>query len=207
MKLEKITDNKIRIILNIDELEEAHSSIEMVMSNSFQNQSFFLSILNKAEKELDFNTDNCKLLIEAFSNIDDFLIFTITKFQEQEGLNNKKNNRIKKPIIRKKLDQTENLIYAFSSFDTFCDFTSYINNSPKINISNLAKNIKLYYYKNNYYIIILGIQDEKAFKNINFRISEFGKNIPFSSQFSAKINEHGKLIMKHNALKIANKYF
>ena len=45
-------------------------------------------MLEQAKKEVGFNTDGCKLLIESFTS-DDILIFTITKYSLQEIKNNK----------------------------------------------------------------------------------------------------------------------
>ena len=67
MRIEKITENKIRIILNIQDLEEKNIDLHTFMSNSIESQDLFYEMLNKAEKEIGFKTKDYKLLIEALS--------------------------------------------------------------------------------------------------------------------------------------------
>ena len=88
MKIEKLTDNKIRIIINLEELSDKKIDLNDFMINSLNSQKFFLDILNKAEKEIGFNTDNCKLLIESFSALDEIFVFTITKLSKPKKKKN-----------------------------------------------------------------------------------------------------------------------
>ena len=67
MKIEKLNENKIRITLNIDDLKERDIDYHSFMSNSIESQSIFLDMLNTAEKEVGFNTDDCKIMIEALA--------------------------------------------------------------------------------------------------------------------------------------------
>ena len=48
MKIEKITENKIRIILSLSDLEEEHIDLHSFMSNSAESQALFCSLLSKA---------------------------------------------------------------------------------------------------------------------------------------------------------------
>ena len=66
MKIEKLTENKIRVILNLNDFAKEHTDIHAIMTKPVESQSFFLDILLKAEKELNFHTDGCRLLIEDF---------------------------------------------------------------------------------------------------------------------------------------------
>ena len=79
MKIEKLTENKIRVVINTSELATDDTDINNIMRNAMESQELFLDILKKAEKEVSFYTDGCKLLIEAFSSLEDCFVFTITK--------------------------------------------------------------------------------------------------------------------------------
>ena len=65
MKIEKLDENKIRITLNMDDLNEHDIDYHTFMSNSIETQSIFLDMLNTAEREVGFNTDDCRIMIEA----------------------------------------------------------------------------------------------------------------------------------------------
>ena len=81
MKIEKLTENKIRIILNIEDLETNNIDFESVLNNTPETQTLILSILNQAEKEVGFYTKDSKILIEALASFDGNFIFTITKLK------------------------------------------------------------------------------------------------------------------------------
>ncbi len=67
MQIEKISENKIRIILNMQDLQEKNIDLHSFMSNSVESQDLFRYILTKAEKEFGFQTSDYKLMIEAIS--------------------------------------------------------------------------------------------------------------------------------------------
>ena len=104
-----------------------------------ESQNLFLDILVKAEKEVGFYTDGCKLLIECFSS-DELFIFTITKYFE-EKLTKYDNSQFKKKLSVTKKSyalNTKNAIYSFDSFETFCDFCSNIN-SISLDTTKISK--------------------------------------------------------------------
>ena len=53
MKIEKLTENKIRVILSLNDFAKEHTDIQAIMTKPEERQSFFLDILLKAEKELN----------------------------------------------------------------------------------------------------------------------------------------------------------
>ena len=67
MKFEKLSENKIRIILTVQDLAEKEIDFHVFMSNSIESQSIFIDMLNKAEKEVGFNTEDCRIMIEALA--------------------------------------------------------------------------------------------------------------------------------------------
>jgi len=67
MKIEKLNENKIRITLNMDDLNERKINFHSFMSNSIESQDIFLDMLDKADKEVGFNTDDCRIMIEALA--------------------------------------------------------------------------------------------------------------------------------------------
>jgi len=67
LQIEKITENKIRIILNIKDLQEKNIDLHTFMSNSIESQALFFDMLDKAEKEVGFETKDYKLIIEALA--------------------------------------------------------------------------------------------------------------------------------------------
>lgn len=54
MKFEKLTENKIRVILNNDDLNQNNVDLHSFMANSIESQDLFYMVLEKAEKEIRF---------------------------------------------------------------------------------------------------------------------------------------------------------
>jgi len=70
MKFEKLTENKIQIIFNLEDLNEKNIDYHAFMSNSIESQAIFLDMLKTAEREIGFITKDYKLLIEALGDTD-----------------------------------------------------------------------------------------------------------------------------------------
>ena len=139
MKIEKLTENKIRVIVNTEDLKENDIDFNLLMNKSMETQNLFFEILERAEEELDFHTDGYKLLIEAFSSSDEKLVFTITKYLPKEISNTLETPKKKKLAVKRKSIDFSNkqIIYSFSSFEEFCNFCSFINNNSNINVTKI----------------------------------------------------------------------
>ena len=209
MKIEKLTENKIRVIINDDDLKQNHTDLHTIMTKSLENQGLFLNILSKAEKEVGFYTENCKLLIEAFSTPDDMFVFTITKYNENDFkdalLNNSKKLRVKRKSVN--INNTD-AIYQFNNFEEFCNFCNCIKSKNQFDITKLSKHISLYLYNDIYYLVLSNININYNYIKIFYNtISEFSKFVSNSATFKTKLIEHGTSIIKKNAISVGIKYF
>lgn len=206
MKIEKLTDNKIRIILNLDELSKNDLDIKNIAQNSDKAQSLFKSILKEAEKQVGFSVQNCRVFVEIFSTSEGFIIFTLTRYKNSIPT----ENSSKKVSFKRKNTciSAKNAIYKFNNFEEFCNFCTYCNNTELSNLKGLCKNISLYIYNNLYYLVFSNINVD--YKNINLfytSISEFSNLVSNSAVFKGKLSEHGKMIFRSNAISNGIKYF
>lgn len=204
MKIEKLTENKIRIIVNSYDLENKNLDFKALLSRTLDSQGFFLDILEKAKTEVGFNTDGCKILVEAFSTTDEYLIFTITKYIDKSNTQTGKRPKVKMKNLN--ISATK-AIYKLDNFDVFCDLCTYLNNNFS-NITKISKCSSLYLYNNNYYLLIRNNNISKdIMQNFYISISEFLSMANLSSNFENKLFEHGKAIIKNNAILTGIKYF
>ncbi len=208
MKIEKLNDNKIRITLNMEDLTERNIDFHSFMSNSIESQDIFLDMLDKAEKEVGFYTDDCRIMIEALALKNGHFIFTITKFDYMD----EKNSQKKKTLHIRRKSPSVNLtktIYSFESFDSFCDFCTFLKDTlNEENISNFAKSADLYEYNSNYYLIFSDININSI--NLDYicsSITEFAHFVNSSELFERKIKEYGKLIIADSALDTCMEHF
>ena len=197
MKIEKLTEDKIRITLNLEDLKSKNIDFHSFMANSQETQNLFLEMLDEVEKEIGFVTRNYKLSIEAIATQNGNFILTITRLPES-NLNSHKKIHIKRKSIN-----TDHpiIVYQFNTFDDFCLLCDFIKNNEHFNeMISLLNKTSLYYYKN-YYLILENIYlDSQALKNICSVFSEFGKYIHDSNLFEKKLKEYGAVIIKENAI-------
>lgn len=206
MKIEKLTDNKIRIIINIEELSEKNIDIFNLPSSKEKIYDLFDGILKEAEKQVGFKAQDCRLLIEAFSASEGYIVFTFTKYKND--MTPEKNTKKLKYKRKTYSNNYKNAIYKFNNFEEFCNFCTYCSKTKLSDLKQLAKNISLYEYNNFYYLILSNIN--KNCSNINLfytAISEFSNLASTSIIFKSKILECGNIIFKANAVKNGIKYF
>lgn len=209
MKIEKLNENKIRITLNMEDLSDRNIDFQTFMSNSIESQDIFLDMLNKADEEVGFNTDDCRIMIEALALNNGHFILTITKFEhktEERFLPRKKNLHIKRKSPKLNFDKT---IYSFESFDAFCDFCNFLNNIIQDKqIGKFAKSSDLYEYNSNFYLILSNINvNSNNLDSICSSITEFAHFVNSSELFERKIKEYGRLIIENTALSTSLEYF
>ena len=196
MKIEKLTENKIRITLNLNDLEDEHIDLHSFMSNSPESQALFYNLLSQAEKEVGFYTKDYKLMIEAIAVPEGNFILTVTRLPEKEQ--SKKQVRIK----RKTSTINENLvIYSFNSFDDYCEFCKYLSLHLKSETYLKLKKVSLCLYNSKYYLCIhINKSNLPIVNTINCEISEFGNSVKNPDLFERKLLEYGKVIFKTNAI-------
>lgn len=207
MKIEKLTEDKIRVILNFSDLEKNHIDAKSVFSRTLEYHDFFMNLLEQAKTEVGFSTDGCKILIEALSTSDEYLVFTITKYLEPSS---KGALPLKRPCVKRKSlnNSSKKTIYKFDNFDYFCDFCEYLKNNLNMEIDKISKASSLYFYKNTYYLIFNNTKiSQKLSKLLYITVSEFLSPYSFSNAFENKLLEYGKLIIKSNAINTGIKYF
>ena len=209
MKIEKLNENKIRITLNMDDLNERKIDLHSFMSNSIESQDIFLDMLDKADKEVGFNTDNCRLMIEALALKGGHFVLTVTKFEhtEENTLPVKKRNL----HIKRKSDapNSNKTIYSFESFDTFCDFCTFLRDTlNEREISKIAKTSDLYEYNSNFYLVLSEVDmSSPDLKYICSAITEFAHFVNSSELFERKLKEYGKLVIKSSAILTCMEHF
>ncbi len=127
MQIEKVNNNKLKVILNTNDLEENHIDLNTFMANSLESQDLFFNILDLAEEKFDFYVDDSKLVIEAISLANNLFIFTITKLSDCKDID------------------SPNSVYCFENFDEICNMSSF-----------LGKDIlhHLYTYNHKFYLIM-----------------------------------------------------
>lgn len=205
MKIEKLTENKIRITLNLEDLKEKNIDFHSFMSNPIESQSLFLDMLDTAEKEVGFVTKDYKVTIEALALSNGNFILTVTRDSEEES----NSPRRKVHIKRKSIDFTKAVaIYAFSSFEDVFVFCKFIQNSPLYKVLSIVQTISLYQYQSHYYLCFRNVIGSlEKLKSFCSSVTEFGTYVNNSDLFERKLMEYGTEIIGQNAIDVILEHF
>ncbi len=211
MKVEKINENKIRITLTFEELENRQISLGDIEKNSSIAKSLFIDLIEESNLDEEFIIDDSQLFIEACSDNNNLFIVTITKIDDlpelkkyallesKSNTKNKYRNKKSTNVIDYKVDSR---IYKFSSIDNI------------LNLCNIAKSEKLFFGKNtlykygDFYFIIFSkssIKNKKFLKTFVF-LSEYCNDYYSYDMFETSIKEKSKIIIEGNALQKLSKF-
>ncbi len=206
MRFEKLSNDKIRIILDLQDLEDNDIDYQSFMSNSSDSQKLFMEILDEAEEQIGFITKDYKLMIEALATIDGDFIITVTRSLPDFDIASVYKKRTIKAKRKSNKLTTDTIIYEFNNFDDIFDFVLLLKNLNISGLNAFTKDFALYTYKNNYYLVMDNI--DKNFDDIKTflcALTEFGKSINNSNLFKSRLNEYGTLLVKNNFYKALSK--
>lgn len=207
MKIEKLNDDKIRITLNLEDLKAKDIDFHAFMSNSIESQELFLDMLDQAEKEVGFVTDNYRVMIEALAMSNGNFILTVTRLQPEKEKSTYKKKKINVKRKASSLD-TKKAIYCFNSFDEFCGFCDFLKNNIFKYLNDFSNSVSLYEYNEKFYLVFTDIKmNNNLLKSFCSAISEFAHFVNSSDLFESKLLEYGKVIIKDSAIDICIKHF
>ena len=189
MKIEKLSENKIRVIFNYEDLSNNNIDIHSFMSNSVESQSIFLNILNEAERKVGFITDNYKLSIEALALSNNTFIITITKMEKEFN----KSHRVHAQRNNFSNTISSKLIYKFSTYTDLICLKNFLKNYNSELFNKFIKSYLLYEYNNFLFLIIENIENKNIIDLTNI-ISEFAIQIEDTGIVFEKIREFGKIV-------------
>ena len=206
MKFEKLNNDKIRIILNLQDLEDNNIDYQSFMSNSSDSQKLFLEMLDEAEEQIGFTTKDYKLMIEALATLNGDFIITVTRFFFFLYISPTYNKKTVKVKRKTNTLINDSIIYEFNNYDDILDFILLLKNSNIKGFTSFTKDFSLYSYKNNYYLVMDNINKNfSGIKTFLCALTEFGKSINNSNLFKSRLNEYGTLIVKNNFYKCLSK--
>lgn len=208
MKIKKLTENKIQIILKNEDFKDKNVDIKNLLYSAPELNTLFIEILNIAKKEAHFDTDGHKLFIETNLDNNDTYIFTITKYLDNINTNLSQKNKILKIKKKNQKNNCNCYIYKFNEFENFCDFCNFINKNKKIILNQIYKNSTLYLYNNTYYLVLDKINfNNNSLDILHSALLEFSNFLSSTQHFKYKLKEYGKIIIKNNAINTCIQYF
>ncbi|NLD50713.1 MAG: adaptor protein MecA [Clostridiaceae bacterium] len=208
MKIEKINDNKIKVTISLNDLEERNIDLNSINYNSPATQELFWDMMEQAEIQFGFNASDSQLAIEAVPDESEGFVVIITKLDEDgdfESIQKYIKNKFKKTDLKvKKKSQklcSSIVVYSFNSFE---DLYQLSNRLRYIYFGEST----LYRLKDIYYIILTksnwSVNNIKLFESV---LNEYGTKINNTSFYEGYLNEYAVKIIDCNAVEVINSYF
>lgn len=188
MRIERVSNNKIRIFLTLDDLMDRGITKEDILANSLKVQKLFQEMVEEACDSLRFKMSG-SIAIEIFSLPTQGLIIIITK-EEDGNLEEEELN------LRVKYDDCPHILYVFDDIEDLIQLSRYLNCVGPLKST-------LYYYNEHYYLLMENVKEIHYDKVISVA-EEYG----YASTLTLyRINEYGKCIIKKKAIDVLTTYF
>ncbi len=206
MRIEKISDNKIRIMVDGQEAEKLNLSFQNISNNTPEAQQLLRIAIKMAEENVDFSVDGSKLFVEAVQDDAwDGFGMLITKVSCEEELNQaihrcSYQGTIKRNKLKIRTEQIEGKhIFCFSDFDHACMAADEI-------VSYFSGDSSLFKYQSKFYLC-LSPQSMETFSKTETILLEFGEKVENSRYMLGRLNEYGERMISLNALEVMKEYF
>lgn len=208
MKIEKISENIIKVTISLNDLEERNIDLNSLNYNSLAAQELFWDMMEQAEIQFGFNISDSQLIIEPIPDSDEGFIITITKIDEDgdfESIQKYIKNKFKKSDLRTKRKNrricSAITIYSFKNFEDLCELSKRIQ-------PLYSGDSSLYRYKDTYYLVLIKsnftVSNVKLFEIL---LGEYGRKVSNISFYEGYLNEYGIKIAENDALEVVNNYF
>ncbi len=201
MRIEKISENKIRIFVTFDDLEERDIDLSSFNYNSPETQELFWDLMEQAELELGFETHESQLCIEAVTDVEQGFVITITKIDEDsdfESIHKFIKNRYRRNDLKIKR-KTSNIcstvmIYDLDSFDDLCLLCS------RLKHVYLGEST-VYQCEGSYYLVLRRVDSlDHSLGKLESILGEYGDRILNVLFFEGYLNEYGTMMVEKNAV-------
>ena len=205
MRIERISMNKIKVLVNRDDVRAWNVSLKNFTDNTPEAQELFWFALKRAERDVDFTVGKAQLLVETLATANDGFVMIISKIDDEAELcetiarSGKSVKMAEIKLARRPKSQPLLRIFRFDSFDTLCEGLSEIN-ELYIGESRVIK------HEDGFYLEIKP-QDTFGIFEIENILSEFSEKVKKPTVMQGVLEEHGRVMIDSDAVEIIMKNF
>ena len=200
MKIERLSQDKIRIFLTFDDLSERGIQKEDMWQEVPKVHDLFTEMMDQAYNELGFDATG-PLAEEVFALPAQGMVVIVTRGKydhHQYGGSGEEELPEEVYEMEVTLEQTDSIVYAFRDFEPLVE-------AAHVLIGNITSAGKLYSYKGKWYLYF----DPKHFEETQLSaliavLSEFGDSSPVTE---AVLSEYGKTVMPEDAVQVLCTHF
>lgn len=215
MKIERISENQLKLTLTKDDLKERDIKLEDLISPSEKTQKLFRDIMEQALDEEDFVSENTPLMVEAVPMGTEGIMIIVTKVNNKDKKGNTAADLLqqaqetrrwkKKPLDTLEHAEEKNsdiLIYSFPELDDVIRVSLRLDGGFKGESS---------VYKNDgkYFLVLQGdtYTAEESSDELELVLKEYGQKHVSTPLAKYYLLEHGETIITDKAVKALAKIF
>lgn len=207
MRIEKINENKIKVLIGSSEAKELNITEKMIAYNTPEVQRMFRRAIAIAEESANFYIDGAKLFVETIPSYTDGIGMLITKVCSEQELEAAVNNCSYKGKIRRSeippvsgaVRRGRKYIYKFDDFDDVCRASVQL-------IGRFDGLSHLYKLDGEFYLFLMP-SDPAFMCDVDTILSEFSQKVRHGQYVHGRLNEYGELMIRGNAVSILYAYF
>lgn len=214
MKIERISENQLKLTLTKDDLIERDIKLEDLITPSEKTQKLFRDIMEQALDKEDFVSENTPLMVEAVPMGTDGIMIIVTKVNNKDKKGNTTADLLhqaqdmrrwkKKPLDT--LEHTEEnsdiLIYSFSQLDDVISVSLRLD-------SRFKGESAVYKNDSKYFLVLQGdtYTAEESSEELERILKEYGQKHISTPLAKYYLLEHGETIISDKAVKALAKTF
>ena len=215
MKIERISENQLKLTLTKDDLKERDIKLEDLITPSEKTQKLFRDIMEQALDEEDFVSENTPLMVEAVPMGTEGIMIIVTKVNDKDKKGNTAADLLqqaqetrrwkKKPLDTLEHAEEKNsdiLIYSFPELDDVIRVSLRLDGGFKGESS---------VYKNDgkYFLVLQGdtYTAEESSDELELVLKEYGQKHVSTPLAKYYLLEHGETIIADKAVKALAKTF
>lgn len=179
MRIEKLTDNRIKVTLTSADLMSLNINIKQLTPDSKELHSFLFHVMETIHEETDFNPYSGQVVVEATPAHDGISIIVSKLCAEREV--RKQPRKITSVRPKQKNSHTELKAYYFDDFEALCEALVRLRSSALLCG-------KLYRTGNDYCLIMTRLERS------DYILSEFSSDKSSYSMQAEHIMEHWELV-------------
>ncbi len=193
MKMERLSQDKIRIFLTFDDLSERGIQKEDMWREIPKVHELFSEMMDQAYNELGFDVTG-PLAVEVFALPAQGMVVIVTKGSSATSIDDEEDDIYELEVT---LEQSELISYAFSDFE-------HLVMAAKA-VRRLVDGGVLYHYHSQYVLVIdPEYLDDQDLQLVVAILSEYGEA---ASVTDAVLGEYGKMIIADRAVEVICRHF
>lgn len=201
MRIERINENKLRVFLSFDDLEDRDIDFEAFNYNTPETQELFWDLMEQAEVELGFDAMESQLCVEAVTDVDHGFVITITRMDDEgefESIQKFIKNRYKRKELTPRKKATTLIstvsIWGFAGFDALASACRHIG-------SRHTGSSSAWRCEDQYFLVLYGAENpEGGLRRFEDILSEHGDRMQNTGFLEGWLNEYGTRLVPSDAI-------